>query len=327
MRSYWQGCRKTYQRDPHPHSNSTSKQIPWTDIAREYADGKVLSKEADNSVLQEIFDMAKEDYQWSESRGILYAISQNPAFSESIRKKAESAIKFIDKKIDAQILKQVKDSTAVVNHENNGKYYYDHELIEIKKAEHRRLPGTTGVNENSASILNIIQSQLFSTGFDKENSIRGLYPKDLHEWLTWIQDGKTLYLNKEKVQKLIAQQRINLAEVSYLDLNSINNIIQNFKNPSPDLEFSRKRLHQQINPIVRDGKVRDEYADLLANKEYTPTTLKELTTAAITDGELMFSRKKGQDWAKENKKIQQLQNLRLVFHNLSRTTEGLGATR
>lgn len=94
--------------------NSTSNQLLWTDIAIEYAEGQVLSKEADDSVLQEIIDMAKEDYQWSESRDVLYAISQNPAFSESIRKKAESAIKFIDKKIDAQILKQVKDSTAVV---------------------------------------------------------------------------------------------------------------------------------------------------------------------------------------------------------------------
>ena len=64
------------------------------------------------------------------------------------------------------------------------------------------------------------------------NSIRGLYPKDLHKWLTWIQDGKTLYLNKEKVQNLIAQQRTNLADVNNLDLNSINNIIQNFENPS-----------------------------------------------------------------------------------------------
>ena len=64
------------------------------------------------------------------------------------------------------------------------------------------------------------------------NSIRGLYPKDLHEWLTWIQDGKTLYLNKEKVQNLIAQQRIHLAGVKNLDLNSVNNIIQNFENPS-----------------------------------------------------------------------------------------------
>ena len=64
------------------------------------------------------------------------------------------------------------------------------------------------------------------------NNIRTLFPKDLHEWLSWIQDGRTLYLDKEKVQNLIAQQRINLAEVSYLGLNSINNIIQNFQNPS-----------------------------------------------------------------------------------------------
>ena len=83
------------------------------------------------------------------------------------------------------------------------------------------------------------------------NSIRGLYPKDLHKWLTWIQDGKTLYLNKEKVQNLIAQQRINLAGVSYLDLNSIDNIIENFKNANDNPDFRRKRLHQEINPIVR----------------------------------------------------------------------------
>ena len=41
-----------------------------------------------------------------------------------------------------------------------------------------------------------------------------------------------MYLNKEKVQNLIAQQRTNLADVSNLDLNSIDNIIQNFENPS-----------------------------------------------------------------------------------------------
>ena len=64
------------------------------------------------------------------------------------------------------------------------------------------------------------------------NNIRTLFPKDLHEWLFWIDEGRTLYLDKEKVQNLIAQQRINLAEVSYLDLNLINNIIQNFQNPS-----------------------------------------------------------------------------------------------
>jgi len=64
------------------------------------------------------------------------------------------------------------------------------------------------------------------------NNIRTLFPKDLHEWLFWIDEGRTLYLDKEKVQNLIAQQRRNLADVNNLDLNFINNIIQNFENPS-----------------------------------------------------------------------------------------------
>ena len=66
-----------------------------------------------------------------------------------------------------------------------------------------------------------------------------------------------------------------------LSSGNINNIPQSGKKSNPDLEFSRKRLHLQINPIMRDGKVRDEYADLLANKEYTPTTLKELQDKAL----------------------------------------------
>ena len=52
-------------------------------------------------------------------------------------------------------------------------------------------------------------------------------------------------------------------------------IPQSGEKSSADLEFSRKRLHQQINPVVRDGVVREEYADLLANKEYTPERLEE----------------------------------------------------
>lgn len=68
------------------------------------------------------------------------------------------------------------------------------------------------------------------------NSIRGLYPKDTHEWLTWIQKGLSLYLDKEKIQNLINQQRRNLADVAYLDLDSIENILQNFQNAREDFE-------------------------------------------------------------------------------------------
>ncbi len=45
---------------------------------------------------------------------------------------------------------------------------------------------------------------------------------------------KKIETAKEKVQDLITQQQTNLAEVSYLDLNSIANIINNFKNPKID---------------------------------------------------------------------------------------------
>ncbi|MBR1626596.1 MAG: hypothetical protein IJ681_05570, partial [Bacteroidales bacterium] len=63
------------------------------------------------------------------------------------------------------------------------------------------------------------------------SSIRGLFPKNTAEWLNWITQGKSLYLNKGKIQTLINQQQKNLADVDYLDLNSIAKVIQNFENP------------------------------------------------------------------------------------------------
>ena len=74
----------------------------------------------------------------------------------------------------------------------------------------------------------------FSLGDFTDNGI------DTHDLKWQLQQGKSLYLYKEKAQSLIAQQRTNLADVSNLDLNSINNIIENFKNASDNLEFSRK---------------------------------------------------------------------------------------
>ncbi len=69
--------------------------------------------------------------------------------------------------------------------------------------------------------------------FNEELSrqILGTLPKDIHEWLNWISQGKTLYLNKNKIQILIDQQRTNLADVEYLDLNLIKTLIKDFKNP------------------------------------------------------------------------------------------------
>ncbi|MDE6459831.1 MAG: hypothetical protein K2K52_03215, partial [Paramuribaculum sp.] len=65
----------------------------------------------------------------------------------------------------------------------------------------------------------------------KISDIRGLFPKDNAEWLNWIAQGKQIYLDKAKIQTLIDQQRINLAEVEYLDLDSVAKIVENFENP------------------------------------------------------------------------------------------------
>ena len=84
------------------------------------------------------------------------------------------------------------------------------------------------------------------------NDIRGIFPKDTAEWLNWVSQGKLLYANKKKIQDLITQQRINLAEVSYLDLDSIANIIENFENPklpdeNADMRFRSKEKAMKKN--------------------------------------------------------------------------------
>ena len=86
------------------------------------------------------------------------------------------------------------------------------------------------------------------------NSIRGLFPKDFHEWLNWIQQGKALYLDKEKIQNMITQRQINPADVSYIDLDSVNNIIRNFKNPNGIQEnFEEKSPDDGIKQAFGSG--------------------------------------------------------------------------
>ena len=66
------------------------------------------------------------------------------------------------------------------------------------------------------------------------NDIRGLFNKDTAEWLNWVSQGKLLWVDKKKIQGLIDKQRINLAEVEYLDLNSVAKVIKNFRNPKTE---------------------------------------------------------------------------------------------
>ena len=90
------------------------------------------------------------------------------------------------------------------------------------------------------------------------NSIRNVFPKDNSEWLNWISQGKALYLDKEKIQTLIAQQRTNLADVEYLDLDSAAKVVENFENP---------KFESENDALFRDGDAKD-YEKAQARETY-----------------------------------------------------------
>lgn len=71
------------------------------------------------------------------------------------------------------------------------------------------------------------------------NSVRNVFPKDTAEWLHWIEQGKLLYADKEKVQAVIDQQRIDLADVDYLNLDKIETMLDSFTNPQVNNNISQ----------------------------------------------------------------------------------------
>lgn len=100
------------------------------------------------------------------------------------------------------------------------------------------------------------------------SDIRGLYPKDNAEWLNWISQGKAEWLDKEKIQTLIDQQRTNLAEVEYLDLDDVAKVINSFENPKlPEGE--------SYEYLFRDGETDDIWKDRSVGLE------ERITNAAI----------------------------------------------
>lgn len=97
------------------------------------------------------------------------------------------------------------------------------------------------------------------------SSVRGLFPKDNAEWLNWISQGKATYINHKKIQAIIDQQRINLADVEYLDLEDVAKIINNFENPDipeqkkmsewreEDVKQARKHAKRELrSSIIRN---------------------------------------------------------------------------
>lgn len=128
------------------------------------------------------------------------------------------------------------------------------------------------------------------------SDIRGLFNRDNIDWIRWIEQGKLIYGNKEKIQVSIAQQRTNLAEVNNQDartssdtyyLDSTTSILLKFGDVNDifteDFEFYKEqkernevfkkfRNYYAQNDSVEfdDAKFQsDEFYDALENKNIT----------------------------------------------------------
>ena len=101
------------------------------------------------------------------------------------------------------------------------------------------------------------------------SSIRGLFNRDNIDWIRWIEQGKMIYGNKEKIQVSIAQQRTNLADVNNQDvrtssdtyyLDSTNSILVKFGDVNDIFtkEFEFYKEQKERNEVFK--KFRNYYA-------------------------------------------------------------------
>jgi RNA polymerase sigma factor (sigma-70 family) len=113
--------------------------------------------------------------------------------------------------------------------------------------------------------------------------------KDNYEIIGWryasmksIQQIKNR-AEREGGQVLVTERKTQGASgLHALPSNTINNIPQNTeKSNENQKKYHITRKRKQINPIVQDGKVRDNYQDLLENKEYTPETIEQWDKKAV----------------------------------------------
>jgi hypothetical protein len=223
--------------------------------------------------LSERFNEEKEDIRFSRSKSVAEV---NSRFNEELQKQIDGTLPkghIYQLGIPSDILRSCGfpdipielSSTNLAEHAR--KTHHSFELKDVKDLVNA-LQEPIGVfaygdKEKSQNVIVEIQKNgrnfLVGVHFNQNrnglevSSIRGIFPKDNAEWLIWINQGKSLYLDKEKIQDLIDKQRKTLADVAYLDLDSVANVIKDFENPSIESENSSS-TQEQGTIIFSKGK-------------------------------------------------------------------------
>jgi hypothetical protein len=92
-----------------------------------------------------------------------------------------------------------------------------------------------GIEKNGKNFLVGVHFRTQSSG-KSIAAVRGLFPKDNHEWLNWIsnaqkqQKNECLYINTKKLQDVVDRQGINYPSSAYLDLKPVYNLLKDNKN-------------------------------------------------------------------------------------------------
>jgi len=99
----------------------------------------------------------------------------------------------------------------------------------------------------------------YNAGGVEINSISGLFPKESHEWLKWIQDGKAIRIDqKGKVLALIDSLRMNPAEAERIGLNldEVTNIVNSFENPTIEGSKRFEGMRSEHKALTKSGRKR-----------------------------------------------------------------------
>lgn len=108
----------------------------------------------------------------------------------------------------------------------------------------------------------------YKAGDIEINSVSGLFPKESHEWIKWIQDGKAMRIDqKEKVQEIIASLRTNPAESERIGLNldDTAKLTKDFENPP----IEEEELYRPGDFTPRDKVLaRDTYERIVSGGRY-----------------------------------------------------------
>lgn len=98
------------------------------------------------------------------------------------------------------------------------------------------------------------------------NSIRNVFPKNNHEWVNWINEGKLLRVDgKKEIQAVIAKLRMNPVAFDYVDLDNATKIVENFENPT----IEEEDLFRPGDFTPRDRvTARDTYNRICASRGY-----------------------------------------------------------